>query len=59
MLNKKFVYVLNCIHKAEHKNNLRTQSPQQNIKAALTTAAYFNVAETKILPFSEVLLIRY
>ena len=59
MLNKKFVHVLNYIHKAAHKNNPRTQSPQQNIKAVLTTAAYFNVAETKILPFSEGLLIRY
>ena len=44
MLNKEFLYVLNYIHKAAHKNNPRAQSPQQNKKAVLTAAAYFKVS---------------
>ena len=45
MWKKKFVYVLNYLKtfKAMHKNNPRTQSPQQNNKAVLKTAAYLKV----------------
>ena len=45
MWKKKFVYVLNYLKtfKAMHKNNPRTQSPQENNKAVLKTAAYFKV----------------
>ena len=45
MWKKKFVYVLNYLKtfKAVHKNNPQTHSPQQNITAVLTTAAYFKV----------------
>ena len=41
MFNKKFVYISNyfTIHKAAHKSNPRTHSPQQNKKAVFATAA--------------------
>ena len=45
MWKKKLVYVLNYLKtfKALHKNNPRTNSPQQNKKAVLMTTAYFKV----------------
>ena len=45
MWKKKFAYVLNYLKTFKAvKNNPRTHSPQQNIKAVLTTAAYFKVS---------------
>ena len=46
MWNEKFIYVLNYLNwfKTVPKNNARTHSSQQNKKALLTTAAFFQVS---------------
>ena len=51
MWSKKLVYVLSYLKsfKAVHKINPRTQSPQLNKKAVLTTAAYFKVSTHVLL----------